>query len=472
MFLSYRRRKANAGRAPGRRAERPLQAERLEPRCLLAAVVMTDWEQLLLELVNRARDDPQAEARRHGVSLNAGLPSGTISAAPKQPLAPNQILINAARAHSQDMLDRDFFAHTNPDGDSPFDRMKAAGYTYTTAAENLAWTGTTGTLDRDAAIYTQHEGLFESPGHRVNIMGPAFRELGAGVRHGVFTSGGHDFNASMVTEKFGTRAGNPFVTGVVYDDALVDDDFYSLGEGLGKVRVTAVESSSGTEFATQSGQSGGYALRVPDGIYTVTAQGGPLEYPIIARNVVVDGENRKIDFDASLPPEFIVWQNPDEPLDVNGNGKIEPLDALIVINFLNRRSSGSPGVMTDAPPPYLDVRGIGSVAPLDALLIINHLNRQARAAGEGEHPTDSMTARFDAVVVESDHERLRQRATLTTEVNPPPILSVLTASSQNPPSDLLSERATDRREAADNLHLQQLEQVLDEIAEDVLLTWI
>lgn len=456
--------------------ERSLQAERLEPRCLLAAVVMTGWEQLLLELVNRARDDPQAEARRYGISLNEGLPSGTISAASKQPLAPNQILIGAARAHSQDMLDRDFFAHTNPNGDSPFDRMKDAGYIYTTAAENLAWTGTTGTLDRDAAIFSHHEGLLESPGHRVNIMRPAFRELGAGVRHGLFTSGGHDYNASMVTEKFGTRAGAPFVTGVVYEDAVVDDDFYSLGEALGEVRVTAVESSSGAVYATQSGRSGGYALRVPAGTYTVTAQGGPLDYPIIARNVVVEDENRKIDFDASLPPELIVWQNPVEPLDVNGNGKVEPIDALIVINFLNRSSSGAHPVLTAAPPPYLDVRGVGSVAPLDALLIINHLNRQASATGQGEYPVDSATASIDAVAIDSDltreeHERLCQHAPLATEAHPPRYVSAFAVSHQSASRVLSSEPATARREAAENPHLQKLESVLADIAEDVQRAW-
>jgi len=35
--------------------------------------------QLMLELVNRARAKPSAEAKRHGISLNRGLPSGRIS---------------------------------------------------------------------------------------------------------------------------------------------------------------------------------------------------------------------------------------------------------------------------------------------------------------------------------------------------------------------------------------------------------
>ena len=43
-------------------------------------------------------------------------------------------LANVARAHSKDMHDRSFFSHANPDGKSPFDRIKAAGISYSYAA--------------------------------------------------------------------------------------------------------------------------------------------------------------------------------------------------------------------------------------------------------------------------------------------------------------------------------------------------
>jgi len=54
-------------------------------------------EQYLLEMINRARLDPQAEAERYGLSLNAGLASGTISGAPVQ------ALIRATGLKRQDM---------------------------------------------------------------------------------------------------------------------------------------------------------------------------------------------------------------------------------------------------------------------------------------------------------------------------------------------------------------------------------
>jgi hypothetical protein len=76
--------------------------------------IQSDQEQLVLELTNRARLDPAAEAERLGIALNEGLAPGTITATAKQPLAMNDALVAAARGHSQAMIDQDFFAHVNP----------------------------------------------------------------------------------------------------------------------------------------------------------------------------------------------------------------------------------------------------------------------------------------------------------------------------------------------------------------------
>jgi hypothetical protein len=67
------------------------------------------------------------------------------------------------------------------------------------------------------------------------------------------------------------------------------------------------------------------------------------------------------------------WQNPDDPLDVDGNGVVAPIDALLVINYI------SAGLPTTLPAIntygyFIDVNGDGIVSPLDALLVINALN--------------------------------------------------------------------------------------------------
>ena len=62
------------------------------------------------------------------------------------------------------------------------------------------------------------------------------------------------------------------------------------------------------------------------------------------------------------------WSNPDNPHDVDGNGRVSPLDALIVISYLNAH----PGVsmlpaMPQSPPPYYDVNGDNLCTAADVL---------------------------------------------------------------------------------------------------------
>lgn len=80
-----------------------------------------------------------------------------------------------ARAHSVDMFKRGYFAHENPDGKSPFDRMAAAGITYRAAGENLAYA---------ANVNLAHSGLMRSPGHKANILDKDFGTVGIGVIDG------------------------------------------------------------------------------------------------------------------------------------------------------------------------------------------------------------------------------------------------------------------------------------------------
>jgi len=59
-----------------RKYKRSLGFESLESRRLMAGLVMTNQEQLLVELVNRARSNPVAEAARFSIDLNAGHATG------------------------------------------------------------------------------------------------------------------------------------------------------------------------------------------------------------------------------------------------------------------------------------------------------------------------------------------------------------------------------------------------------------
>lgn len=90
-----------------------------------------------------------------------------------------------ARAHSQDMYQKGYFAHRNRDGMDPFDRMADGGVVFTFAGENLAMAPT---------IDLVHQGLMNSPGHKKNILSPDFTDLGIGVYQGSY--------GLMVTQNF------------------------------------------------------------------------------------------------------------------------------------------------------------------------------------------------------------------------------------------------------------------------------
>ncbi|MFN0220044.1 MAG: CAP domain-containing protein [Hyphomicrobium sp.] len=255
----------------------------------------TAYEQLLLELVNRARMDPLGEAARNGISLNQGLSSGAISSTPKQPLAPNNAIVDAARAHSQFMIDNDKFAHTNIGDGTPTSRMQAAGYALTGSwmtGENIAWKGTTGTVNMLAYTLALHDNLFKSPGHRANILRDEFRELGTGVVAGLYTMGSTTYNAVMATENFGLSGSKYFVSGVAINDAD-GDNFYDIGEAHGGV-VVSVTTAGVSDGEDITEEAGGYGVAVNAGTHVVTFSGGGLAGPVTA--VVVGGAaNVKVD---------------------------------------------------------------------------------------------------------------------------------------------------------------------------------
>ncbi|NBB79745.1 MAG: hypothetical protein GVY36_09910 [Verrucomicrobia bacterium] len=220
----------------------------------------TDYEQLMLERVNRARGDPGAEAARLGIDLNEGLAPGTITDTPKQPIAPNCFLTAAARGHSDWMLSVDTFSHTGENGSTASERMSDAGYVLSgtwTTGENCAWSGTTGSVDLLEVTIQMHEGLFKSPGHRTNICDGDFEELGIGIREGLFYSQGTDYDAGMTTQNFvrSSATPGPFVTGVVYEDAN-ENGLYDVGEGIQGVEVGV----SGSSYYGETSASGGYAV--------------------------------------------------------------------------------------------------------------------------------------------------------------------------------------------------------------------
>ncbi|MFC8627163.1 CAP domain-containing protein [Streptomyces anulatus] len=91
------------------------------------------------------------------------------------PLSTSAPLTSLAQNFSEDMAARGFFDHTDPDGDTPWDRAAQAGV-QGLGAENIA----RGQADAQAVM----EGWMNSEGHRANILNCDYKTIGIGVHEG------------------------------------------------------------------------------------------------------------------------------------------------------------------------------------------------------------------------------------------------------------------------------------------------
>jgi uncharacterized protein YkwD len=122
--------------------------------------------------------------------VNGGrCPSGNYG--PRGALVMNQELRTAARLHSKDMADNDYFDHNSQNGDSPWDRIDAAGYSAQAVGENIA-------AGNGTAADT-FEQWVNSDGHCRNMMSSDATEIGVGYANGN-ASYGHYW-----TQTFGSR---------------------------------------------------------------------------------------------------------------------------------------------------------------------------------------------------------------------------------------------------------------------------
>jgi hypothetical protein len=296
----------------------------LEARALLSLAPLTQPtadEQYMLELVNRARANPPAEAQRLaslartdptlraatlGWDLNAFI--NTLSRMPAQPpLAFNTRLIAAARAHDQAMLAANAQFHS-PGGYLTDPRVAAApdGLPYYPVTPNGWATGenvfafsrnVNSSRIQDYVDYL-YAGMmidWNVPDftHLKNILNPSpsrglparqlpYSEIGIGLLTGanpaappasspdIPANRGLDVGPVIATQEFGWNNGDAFLTGTVYVDRD-GDRFYTPGEGLGAVTIFASGLDGQGSYSTTTWASGGYSLKLPPGTYSVVA---------------------------------------------------------------------------------------------------------------------------------------------------------------------------------------------------------
>ena len=104
----------------------------------------------------------------------------------------NPVLVDAATKKAADMINKNYWAHTSPEGRTPWSFFKEVDYQYLYAGENLA----RDFQDSDSVV----NAWMNSPTHRDNILSSRYREIGIVVIHDTFQGK----ETTLVVQMFGT----------------------------------------------------------------------------------------------------------------------------------------------------------------------------------------------------------------------------------------------------------------------------
>ena len=158
----------------------------------------------------------------------------------------------------------------------------------------------------------------------------------------------------------------------------------SPGAGIGQLAAIDPEVSDTHTFLVSDSR-----FEVVDGLLklkdAMSVDGGSestIEIDITATDSGTPAANVSESFTLTVTSALAPFQNPLDANDVNADGFVSPIDALVVINFLNEEADNLPPVLEN-PPRFLDVSGDNQASPIDALIVINVLNDDMPSA-EGE----------------------------------------------------------------------------------------
>jgi uncharacterized protein YkwD len=93
------------------------------------------------------------------------------------PVRADARLMAVARARSADMIAKDYFSHTQPDGRNVFDILTAQHITWYNAGEIIAWNN----YPLDVTVSTANHQWMNSPGHKAIIVSPDLNYVGVGL---------------------------------------------------------------------------------------------------------------------------------------------------------------------------------------------------------------------------------------------------------------------------------------------------
>lgn len=140
-------------------AQDSAQTDQEGSRPIAGAARLQDLRDQALSLVNEAR-------RKHAL--------GTFDS--------SETLNKAAQEHAEDMLDRGYYSHVSPEGETVEDRYRDhGGSRWQRVAENIASCEGCETPPTRERIARFHDGWMRSPGHRENILMEGLESFGFGI---------------------------------------------------------------------------------------------------------------------------------------------------------------------------------------------------------------------------------------------------------------------------------------------------
>jgi hypothetical protein len=144
----------------------------------------------------------------------------------------------------------------------------------------------------------------------------------------------------------------------------------------------------------------GSATALPDGRILFTHNVADKNAQVILQYEVQDINQMVSNVGTVTVSFYSAFQNQGNPLDVNADGLISPLDVLSTVDYINA-NPGQSQLPLNRPdvPPFVDVDGDGFATPLDVLRVVNSIN-QAPGAGEGEDSSENGS--IDAVFAQGD----------------------------------------------------------------------
>lgn len=153
------------------------------------------------------------------------------------PLSLNPQLSDAARRKAADMLAKNYWAHFAPDGStSPWGFIRAAGYNYINAGENLA----RGFTDSSSTV----NAWMASESHRDNILASKYNDVGFAIVPG--TLNGEE--TVLIVEMFGSKIPRA-ITAVSQQESSPSSNIQGSFEGKPLPSPTAKEGSQAGSLA-------------------------------------------------------------------------------------------------------------------------------------------------------------------------------------------------------------------------------